>query len=147
MKTLTTLVFVLALLALAPLAHAQTGSSLGGSNNTQNTTGSSLGGSDNTIPSSNPNNSGSSITLLNPLNAGTSLPALLDELLQFIIRIGTVVIILMVVYIGFKFVMAQGEPGKISEAREALMWTVVGALILLGAQAIASAIQATAQAL
>jgi hypothetical protein len=92
-------------------------------------------------------NSGGNTTLINPLKAGTSLESLLSEILTFVVRIGTIVIVLMVIYSGFKFVMARGEPGKISEAREALMWTVVGALILLGAQAIASAIQATATAL
>lgn len=84
--------------------------------------------------------------LLNPLKAA-SLNDLVKQILEFVVRLGTVVIVLMIVYIGFLFVTAQGEPGKITEARNALMWTVIGALILLGAQAIASAIQATANAL
>ena len=53
----------------------------------------------------------------------------------------------MYVFVGFKFVTARGEPGKITEARSALLWTVVGALILLGAEVIARGIQATVQAL
>ncbi len=90
---------------------------------------------------------GSSVTLTNPLTSGDSLEGFLGEILKFIIRIGTIVVILMVVYVGFKFVTAQGEPGKITEARTMLLWTVIGALVLLGAQAIAMAIQATVQAL
>ncbi len=62
-------------------------------------------------------------------------------------QIGTVIIILMLVYVGFLFVTAQGNDSKISEARTALLWTVVGALILLGAQAISLGIQSTVQAL
>jgi hypothetical protein len=138
MKYLALVILITPLFALAPLAHAQA-TPLGGQQAPSGPT--PLGGQQPT------SNTGSTITLLNPLNAGTSLPDLLDEILKFVVRIGTVVIVLMVVYVGFKFVMAQGEPGKISEAREALLWTVVGALILLGAEAISKAIEATAQAL
>lgn len=126
-----------------PTAHAQTQPQGGNPTNPPQ-------GGNPTVPTNSngsQNTQGSSITLINPLNSGTSLPTLLQEILQFVVKIGTVVIVLMVIYVGFKFVMAQGEPGAISEARQALLWTVVGALILLGAQAIATAIQATAQAL
>ncbi len=99
--------------------------------------------------SSNPSTSGSgqNTTLINPLGAGTSLPVLLKDILQLIVQVGTVVIVLMLVYVGFLFVTARGEPGKITAARTALLWTVVGALILLGAQAISLGIQSTVQAL
>ncbi|MHB1163176.1 MAG: hypothetical protein ACYCZZ_01445 [Minisyncoccota bacterium] len=97
---------------------------------------------------------GSSIELINPLKGvdcssgnGNCLMAFLNSILQFVIQIGVVVVILMLVYVGFLFVTARGEPGKITTARTALLWTVIGALILLGAQAIASGIQATVQAL
>ncbi len=93
------------------------------------------------------NGSGQNVTLVNPLGAGTSLPILLTDILQFFVKIGAVVVVFMLVYIGFLFVTAQGEPGKITKAREALMWTIVGALILLGAEAIAQGISATVQAL
>lgn len=86
-------------------------------------------------------------TLINPLSAGTDLPTLLQGILGFVVKIGAVVVVLMLVYVGFLFATAGGEPGKITKAKEALLWTIVGALILLGAQAIASGIQATAQAL
>lgn len=91
--------------------------------------------------------SGKNVTLFNPLKAGTSLSSLLSDILAFVIRIGVIVVILMIVYVGFKFVMAQGKPGEIEAAKKMLFWTLVGALILLGAQAIASAIQATVTAI
>ena len=49
----------------------------------------------------------------------------------------------MLVYVGFLFVAARGNEEKISSARSALVWTVVGGLILLGASAISAVIQAT----
>ncbi|MFZ3043888.1 MAG: hypothetical protein WA058_02140 [Minisyncoccia bacterium] len=92
-------------------------------------------------------NSGTSITLINPLGTGATLNSLLTSILQFVVRIGSIVVILMLVYVGYLFVIARGAPTEISKAREALLWTIVGALILLGAQAIAMGIQATVQAL
>jgi hypothetical protein len=51
------------------------------------------------------------------------------------------------VYIGFLFVTAQGNETKIKNARGYLFTTIIGALILLGAEAIAQGIQATVAAL
>lgn len=87
------------------------------------------------------------VTLINPLKSGTSLESFLTSILSFVIRIGTIAIILMLVFVGYKFVAAQGSDSKLIEARNMLLWTVIGALVLLGAQAIASAIQATVTAL
>lgn len=118
----------------------------------------------NPSPTSNPGSTGSpgnsfvpsgpSITLINPLSGvdcsagnGSCLSAFLLKILQFVIFIGSIVIVLMLVFIGYKFVAAQGSEGKIEEARRMLLWTVIGALVLLGAQAIAMGIQATVTAL
>ncbi len=90
---------------------------------------------------------GPSVTLLNPLGEGTTLNSLLVDILKFVVRIGSIVVIFMLVYVGFKFVIARGNPTAIEEARNALLWTVIGALILLGAQSIALGIQATVKAL
>lgn len=87
-------------------------------------------------------------TLINPLGSGTSVNSFLLSILNIITTtIGPVIVVLMLVFVGFKFVTAQGEPGKITEARQMLLWTVVGALILLGAEVIAIGIKATVQAL
>lgn len=91
--------------------------------------------------------SGSNVTLINPLKGGGNVESFLQSILAIVIRIGAIIVILMLVYVGYLFVIAQGEPGKISEARQMLLWTVVGALILLGSQAIAVGIKATVQAL
>lgn len=102
-------------------------------------------------PTAGPGNTG--ITLTNPLTGCQNksnqdcLMSLLNGILGFVIEIGTVVIILMIVYVGFKFVTAQGEPGAITEAKQALLWTIIGALILLGAQAISVGLTETVRAL
>jgi hypothetical protein len=53
----------------------------------------------------------------------------------------------MIVFVGYKFVAAQGEPGELSKAKTMLMWTLIGALVLLGAKAISSGLLATVQSL
>ena len=90
---------------------------------------------------------GENTTLINPLSSGTSLETLLTSILGFVIRIGSIVVVLMLVFVGYKFVVARGDPGAISEAKQMLLWTLIGALVLLGAQAIAVGIKATVQAL
>lgn len=85
-------------------------------------------------------------TLVNPLKA-SSIPKLLAVVLRGLVEIGSIILVLMLVWVGFMFVMAQGNEEKIKSARQALMWTVVGGLILLGATAIAELIEATVTAL
>lgn len=84
--------------------------------------------------------------LENPLSVDT-LPELLGAILDGIINIGVVVITIMLVYCGFLFVVAQGNEEKIRDARSALLWTIIGALILLGAKSIQLVISATVDTL
>ena len=94
----------------------------------------------------NPGTSGGGTTLQNPLKDQT-LPALLNDILGAVVQIGAILLTLMLVWVGFMFVTARGNEEKIREARSALIWTVVGGLILLGAQAISLVIQNTVGAL
>jgi heme/copper-type cytochrome/quinol oxidase subunit 2 len=85
-------------------------------------------------------------TLQNPLKV-SSLPDLIDLILKAIVQIGFYVLILMIVYSGFLFIAARGREEEIRNARSALTWTVIGGLILLGAEAISAVIQSTATSL
>ena len=80
-------------------------------------------------------------------NNQTCLQKFLMGILSVVIRIGTIVIVLMLVYIGFLFATSSVNPQNKDKARTALVWTLVGALILLGAQAIAMGIEATVNAI
>ena len=80
---------------------------------------------------------------LNPLRVG-SFPELIELILTGVVMpIGGVVATLAIVYSGFLFVTAQGNPEKLTQARSAFFWAVVGGLILLGSWAIAAGIRAT----
>ncbi|HEV7121224.1 MAG TPA: pilin [Candidatus Paceibacterota bacterium] len=128
----------------APATSAATPSPTpGGSNLNANTTaspGSNLN-SNTTNPASGGNTSGT--LLVNPLKGITSLPDLLKAVLGAIMEIGTIVLILALVWVGFSFVRAQGNPEELKKARSALVWTIIGGAILLGAQALSDVIQST----
>lgn len=83
------------------------------------------------------------VGLINPLNKIGSFPQLLTAILGAVVTIGSIVLVLALVYTGFLFVAAQGSEEKIRSAKGALMWTVIGGLILLGAQTIGMVIETT----
>lgn len=83
--------------------------------------------------------------LPNPLdNAGIEdIPKFVEVVLNIVLKIGVPIIALAIIYSGFLFVAAQGNPEKLKKARQAFLWTMVGAAILLAAVAIAQAIGGT----
>ncbi len=84
--------------------------------------------------------------ICNPINEST-LTGLIKTLLESVIKIGMPVIALAVIYCGFLFVKAQGKPEEITKARDALLYTLIGAAVLLGSWAIAELIKNTVGAL
>jgi len=93
------------------------------------------------------NPSGTSGGLVNPLNGINSLPEFLKAILAGVVQIGTIVLIMMLVYVGFLFVAARGNAEKLQGAKSALVWTVIGGLVLLGATSIQLVIQGTVDSL
>ncbi len=81
---------------------------------------------------------------VNPLG-DIDLRTFLVKILNSLIYILFPIIVLMIVYTGFLFVSAQGNESKLTEARRSLLWTVVGALVVLGSVALALAIEATVE--
>ena len=75
----------------------------------------------------------------NPLKSD-DVQDILENILDLVTVIGSIILVLFIIFSGYKFVMAQGNPGKISEARNILIATVIGGAILLGANIIASAV-------
>jgi len=71
------------------------------------------------------------------------IPTFIKTILTGVLKIGIPVVALAVIYSGFLFVFARGNPEKLSKAKGALLYTVIGAAILLGSWAIAQMIQAT----
>jgi hypothetical protein len=78
----------------------------------------------------------------NPIQA-TSINGLLRDLMRIVIELGAIAVVLFLILAGFKFVTARGDTKQIESARSTLTWTVIGGMVVLGAQVIADAIQGT----
>jgi hypothetical protein len=84
-------------------------------------------------------------TLINPLKA-CNIPEFLIAIVDVLIIFATPLIVIYIMYAGFKFVTAQGNPSEIESARAALLWAVVGGVIVLGAKLILEVIEGTIKA-
>ncbi|HWU24173.1 MAG TPA: TrbC/VirB2 family protein [Candidatus Paceibacterota bacterium] len=103
-------------------------------------------GSPQTTQTNTAGNVGVGQKLDNPLKY-SDLNSLLTAVLEALIQIGRILLTLAIVWVGFRFVAARGNEEAIRSARTALMWTVIGGLILLGATAIQAVITSTVGAI
>jgi hypothetical protein len=92
---------------------------------------------------------GFTVNIKNPLeNSGIdSIEGFIEKIIDIIVMIVTPFIVLCLIYAGFQYVTAGGDPGKIKKAHAWLLWTVVGAAVILGAWVIAHAIAGTVKEL
>lgn len=72
-----------------------------------------------------------------------SIPCLINAILQVIVQVGSLVVVVMIVWTGLLFVSARGNEGELTKAKEALFWTIIGSTIVLGAFVISKAVVAT----
>lgn len=86
------------------------------------------------------------VPLDSPLGTTKTLEAFFVKILELIVKIGYPIIVLAMIYSGFLFVKARGNSEELKTAREAILYTIVGALVILGAQAIGVAIKGTISA-
>jgi len=79
--------------------------------------------------------------LLNPplggAEGGSDLQTIFLNVLDVAQTIMIMVTTLYLIYAGFMFVTAKGDPGKIKNARNALLWGLVGAALILCAEVLA----------
>jgi len=76
----------------------------------------------------------------NPLGCGiTTLPVLVKTAIGVAVKIGIPLSVLAIVYTGFIFVTALGDPKKIEAGKKALLWTCVGTGVLLGSWLLSTA--------
>lgn len=82
--------------------------------------------------------------LKNPIKYDT-FSAFVEGITMIAVKVLMPFVVLAFIYSGFLFVQAQGNEKKITAAREAITWSVVGALILFGAWGFAKMIGKTVQ--
>lgn len=69
-------------------------------------------------------------------NTGGDLPTVVGGVILGILTLLGVVFIILIVFAGFKWMLAQGEDNKITEARNLIVHSIVGLIIVLAAYAI-----------
>ncbi len=82
-----------------------------------------------------PETSGNQIRICNPIQA-CEFEDIIGNVIDFIFKIVIVLAPLMVIVGGFLFLTAGGNPQKISQGRNLLIWTAVGFLVVLLSKAI-----------
>lgn len=81
----------------------------------------------------------------NPITFG-SVSDLLAAMLNVFIIVATPIVVFFVILAGFKYVTAQGNPDQISEASHALLYAIIGGVVIVGAVAILAIIKSTVNA-
>ncbi len=110
------------------------------------------GGVANTNPTGSVNTTGSTqinVHIENPFvcKGGQADCTLMDFvyaiLNNIVMPIAAVFVVLWIIYAGFQFITAQGNEKKIGDAKQNLLWSLIGAGILLGSAAIAEVVKNT----
>lgn len=82
-----------------------------------------------------PTNSGPA-SLINPLGGIPNVQTLFQSVMTAFIIISVPFIVFFIILAGFQYVTAQGSPEKIKSASKALLYAIIGAVIIVGAIAI-----------
>jgi hypothetical protein len=92
---------------------------------------------------SNNNPSATSVTINNPIPSITTVDGFIKTILVGVIKIGLPIVALAIIYSGFLFVSARGKPEALKKAKDAFLYSLIGAAILLGSWALAQLISDT----
>ena len=79
------------------------------------------------------------VTLHNPLSVN-SFYAFIKAILDAVVVISIPIITLAIIYSGFLFVKARGNEGELEKAKHTLLYTIIGAAIVLGSWILSKAI-------
>ncbi len=127
-------VFILAFTLVMPFVVGAADSSTPGKKSTP----------DSSTPGASTKVTGINFTIKNPIKVN-SIPELIKTILEAVIIIGVPIVALAIIYCGFLFVQARGNGEEIKKAKTALIYTIVGAMLLLGSWVLAQAIQSTVE--
>lgn len=85
--------------------------------------------------------------ICNPLPGVTSFQVVVSNVIKIVEILLIMATVLYLLYAGLMFVTAKGEPGKLTKARNALLWGLVGAGLILGARVLVTALSGTVSGL
>jgi hypothetical protein len=85
-------------------------------------------------------------TFENPLGGVSELDQLFLEIVNVLLIIAVPVIVFFIIFAGFTYVTAQGNPEKIKLASQSLLYGIIGGVIILGSSAIMVIIRSLVEA-
>ncbi|MEN9852403.1 MAG: Type secretion system pilin [Candidatus Parcubacteria bacterium] len=86
------------------------------------------------------------VQLKNPI-AADSVNELIGNIIDILLLLAAPVLVCVFIWIGLRFVLAQGNATKLKEVRQAFLWTLVGAAIVIGAKGIQILVTGTFEAI
>lgn len=81
-------------------------------------------------------------TLCNPIKSNT-LQELLTTLVDILMLLALPVLTLAFLWAGLKFILAKGNPEELKTAKMNILWTIVGAAIVIGIKVIMTIVEGT----
>lgn len=82
--------------------------------------------------------------LVNPLGSkGSSLEQIILSVVNVVQILLIMATVLYLLYAGLMFVTARGEASKLTKARDALLWGMVGAALILAARVLVTTLQSS----
>lgn len=83
---------------------------------------------------------GQGTEITNPIQS-QNFSELMAKIAETAAKIGLPLVIVFIIYSGFLFVSARGDEEQLTKAKNTFFWAVIGALLVVGAFAIAAAIE------
>jgi hypothetical protein len=80
-------------------------------------------------------------SLVNPLAGASSIGDVLYAIVNVLLVFAVPVIVFFIIFAGFSYVTAQGNPEKLKLASRSLMYALIGGVIIIGAGAIITIVQ------
>ncbi|MFT5849806.1 MAG: hypothetical protein ACI9H6_000625 [Patiriisocius sp.] len=129
--------FFLVFLLLPVMAYAQLGT--GGSGN--DGLGSGSGSADGI--GSGPSSFSGSVELRDPLSNISTIPEFFQAIIDILIIFAIPFVVFFIIYAGFLYVTARGNSETIKRAHNALLYALIGGLLILGANVLLTVITGT----
>lgn len=81
---------------------------------------------------------GGYIGIKNPATSVNSISDIITAVVRVVRMVAIPFVVLAIIYSGWLFIAAQGNPDKLKSARGVFLWTLIGTLVVLSAELIAS---------
>ena len=119
--------------ALSGSVFAKTPKSAAGNASAGSSSSSGSGGSTDICPPGSKNPGATNIAACNidPVHKNDDLISDVNNIINVVIGVLGVVAVVVVIYGGFLFLTAQGDPGKIKKGKDSITWGIIGLVIAL----------------